>query len=288
MGNSSNPNQHPMRITPRDAALLEEFWRTRELFIAEVRVLAFDRSLADRNRPPHRSVAYRRLAKAVRNGLLTARRVPAFGSAGACPLLYTLGPHAVPLLAAQLALSEEYVRRRITADTHLSEHFREHRQGITRAYVALKQACRGVAYDLDWESDEDLARRSMRVSLDGVTYPIRPDARLTLTIPNRGHTCCFIEVQRTSRPSAFQVKLRGYVEGWRQELFVQQFGFATPRVLGLTESESRARNLQQAAEAVGNQGLVWATTLDALANDPFGAHWYVAGQGDERKSLLGG
>ena len=277
-----------MRVTPRDMELLVDFWRARELFADDVRALAFDRSLPDSGNAPHRSVAYRRLGTAVRNGLLAARRVPALGSVGACPLLYTLGPEAAPLLAMRLGLAEEQVRRRITADSHLTEHFRGHRQAITSAYRAVKRACQDAGYDLDWESDEDLACRRLAVIDRGVSVPIRPDARLSIGLPGRGRTGCFLEVQRTSRPSAFRLKLRGYLAGCRQRVFQREFGVATPRVLGLVDSEPRARNLQTVAEELGTRGLVWATTLRALAQDPFGSIWFVAGQGCERKPLLGG
>lgn len=267
-----------MVLTPRDAAVLHSLWELRQLTRDQVQRLHFG-GTPGRAGARSPSICLRRLGLMHRHGYLLARRMPVQQPAGSAPYVYALGPRAVPLIASWTGREEAEVGRRQRADARLAWLFFAHRRAITDVRIALIGACQSQGYGLRWQTDEHLAQLGERVLVDGRHRPVRPDGFFVIELgPERGRAAFFLEVQLASDPAAYRRKARAYMAYWGSGAYTARFGLRSLRVLAVTPSERRARQLQTAVEQVGGRSLFWSGALAEVQRDPFGAVWLVGGR----------
>src|SRR5205085_734136 len=101
----------------------------------------------------------------------------------------------------------------------------------------------------------------------------------------RGKSACLVEVQVTSRPSVFARKAAAYLAWFASGECAAQTGFRSLRVLTVTDTLTRARHHQVAAERLGGGTQFWATAIDQVRASPWGAIWLVASK-PERYPLV--
>jgi hypothetical protein len=77
----------------------------------------------------------------------------------------------------------------------------------------------------------------------------------------------------------FKEKVTAYIVYKTEGYYRQKFGTSSLRVLTVTTSNRRLRNLKQATEQAGGQSLFWFTTFEALSAEQITRPvWQVAGQ----------
>lgn len=278
-------------VTPRDIALLCSVHTYRQLTREQIERLHFS-SLARRSGGWQSHVAIRRLGLLTAHEYLHARPLPHAKPFGRPPLLYSLGPNAVHLVADALELEPAAVLRRQRQDARLEWSTYPHRAAITELRVVLSLAAQAAGHRLTWHADEELAQLGERAVVDGHPVPVRPDAFFVLSVVRLDgrtrHYPCFLELQLRSKPAVYRRKCRAFLAYFSSGRFTARFGFHSFRLLGVADSRERARHLQAAAEAEApNSRVFWSASLSELVAAPWAAVWFVAGCGDGQQRLLG-
>lgn len=186
---------------------------------------------------------HRRLLKLVQQGFLATIRLPQQKH------IYSLGKRAVSVLVEHGAADDDLLLQRIR--THeLKEFFLKHEMMIVDIHVMLALATRGSVLALTaWREGRELYDSVQVAFHRGIEkLPIRPDAFWSLEDARRptgrNTTHLFLEADRsTATQTRFQDKLRAYWHYLEQGMHVTKFGIKSFRVLTVTLTEERARNL---------------------------------------------
>ena len=189
--------------------------------------------------------------------------------------------------------------------------FLEHALLISDVMVSLEIACRlsgriRLLVDEDLPLPEEARGRNelfqWNVKLNGQTrLGLIPDHVFALEFldqpAERNRTFYFLEADRGTMPitrrslrqTSFHRKLVAYEATWKQKLHQSRFGFPRFRVLTVTTSAARAKNLANVASRLeGGHGLFLFTHAEALRAhpDPLSLLWETPHAG-ETESLLG-
>ena len=254
-----------MLLTPRDEQLLCSVFELRQTTAAQLQALVFP------GRTP--TVASRRLEKLRTHEFLSARRLPVARAAGPSPYVYALGPAGVGVVAEHLGLPLDQVRKRQRQDSRLSWMWYPHRHAIGDVRVAFLRTCRTQSYTLTWQTDEEIAARKL---------PVRPDAFFTVTFgPEGPRASFFLEVQRESRPSHWEAKARTVIPYFTSGTYTNDFGVKSLRVLTVAPTRNQAWHVHEVAMGLELPQLFWTSYLAAVAQDPFGPHWFVGGSPEQ-------
>jgi hypothetical protein len=216
--------------------------------IYEYRFLRREHISALTGRPLKR--LHRRLFKLLSTGYLTSIRLPQQKH------IYALGRAALPVVVEQGTASPELVTERLR--THeLKELFLKHEMMIVDIHVLLALAGReGVLKLVAWQEGRELFDSVTVADYDGLNkLPVRPDAFFTLEDSrrppgaNRAHF--FLEADRsTATQTRFKDKIRAYWHYLEQGLHVSKFDIKNFRVLTVTLTAARARNLCELAASL--------------------------------------
>ena len=174
--------------------------------------------------------------------------------------IYAIGKAGVPLLVERGVASKEALDRRLRHH-ELKDLFIKHQLMVVDLHAILALATRDSPVKL-------IAWHEVRNLQDSVTFsednrrhklPVRPDAFFTLQDDrrpedqNRAHF--FLEADRsTTSHRRFQKKLKAYWHYGQQGLHSRKFGIKRFRVVVVTLTPERARNLCEAAAKVLPQG----------------------------------
>jgi hypothetical protein len=193
---------------------------------------------------------HRRLFKLLGNGYLTSIRLPQRKH------IYALGRAALPVLVEQGTASPALVTERLRAH-ELKELFLKHEMMIVHIHVLLSLAGRkSVLKLIDWREGRELHDSVTVADYDGLTkLPIRPDAFFTLEdsrrLPGANRASFFLEADRsTATQIRLKDKIRAYWHYLEQGLHVSKFDIKNFRVLTVTLTAARARNLCELAASL--------------------------------------
>jgi hypothetical protein len=214
----------------------------------EYRMLRREHISALTGRPPRR--LHRRLLKLIAEGYTTSIRLPQQKH------IYALGKEALPILVAQGIASDELLTERLRVH-ELKELFLRHEMMIVDFHVMLSLAGKTDALKLvGWREGRELYDWVTVADHAGVNkLPVRPDAFFTLEDsrrqPGANRANFFLEADRsTATQTRFKDKIRAYWHYLEQGLHAKKFGIKNYRVLTLTLTHARARNLCELAAAV--------------------------------------
>lgn len=191
----------------------------------------------------HEKRLHRRLFKLNAHGYLTTIRLPQQKH------IYGLGRAGVHALVEQGIASSELVDERLR--THeLTELFLKHEMLIVDIHVMLNLASRQGAVRLaSWREGRELYDSVIAVDHKGSNrLPIRPDAFFGLEDSRRpegaNRTHFALEADRsTTSQTRFQDKIRAYWSYIEQGLHEKKFGVRGFRILTVTLTDERAKNL---------------------------------------------
>lgn len=220
--------------------------------VFEFRFLRREHVSALTDRPAKR--LHRRLLALVENGYLLVTRLPQQKH------IYSLGKAGVTALIAEGVIKDKTAFNRIRT-SELKELFLKHEMMIVDQHVRLRLAGRvGVLRLVYWEEGRGLFDAVMIADQQGlVKLPVRPDAFFTLEDTRRdegkNHFHFFLEIDRSTMPhTAFRKKLRAYRYYREQGLHAKKMGIKSFRVLTITVTAARARNLCSLAGAMLPEG----------------------------------
>ncbi len=244
---------------PRDLEVLKAVYEYRVLTHAQLTQLVFGNN--------HPSIATKRLYTLFHNGYLERLFLPVRGGVAVSPTLYLLGEKG----AHELSLSGEYLNFYWAKD-HLKVGtlFLSHSLAISEFRLKITLACRAAGIPiLEWRGERELKKNYDKVSVtspSGITrsLPIIPDSYFVLQT-TKGKRHFVLELDRgTMEGKRFRAKVEGYTEYFNSGLYRERFGTNSLRVLTVTESLRRMKNLKAIAERAGGKSRFWFASLEAL------------------------
>jgi len=261
-----------LALQPRDQELLLSIYE--EFREATLRVLC------RRHFPDCRSETSlrRSLNRLLQAGFLTSRRVQVLGEPGRGSHVYLVGRGAAVFIAHALGIPVEEVNRCIRQASRLGDFFLPHRSLITDARLSLAASCELHGYSLvEWTSDEDFRQRGEQVIMNGVRAFVFPDAYCVIRAGDRTAPL-FIEAQLRSKPSHYRRKAALYRQYIDSGSFTRNLGHKSIRILGVTDTRERARNLKLLADSLPDAGRYWSAGIEDIRADAVGeAVWFVGG-----------
>lgn len=197
----------------------------------------------------HPKRLHRRLSKLEDRGYLTTVRLPQQ------KYIYGLGRAGIQVLVEQGRSEIELLDGRLR--THeLTDLFLKHEMMVVDIHVRLTLASNGAVRLAAWREGRELYDSVMAVDPKGSNrLPVRPDAFFTLLDSRRpegaNRANYMLEADRSTTSQArFQEKLRAYWAYIEQGRHEKKFGIKRFRVLTVTLTEARAKNLSALAASV--------------------------------------
>ena len=170
--------------------------------------------------------------------------------------IYALGKEALPILVEQGIASPEILDERLRA-RELKDLFLKHEMMIVDLHVILTVAGKeNVLKLVGWRQGRELYDSVTVADQTGTNkLPVRPDAFFTVEDTrrpagaNRAHF--FLEADRsTATQTRFKEKIHAYWHYLEQGLHAEKFGIKNFRVLTVTLTHARARNLCELAASL--------------------------------------
>jgi hypothetical protein len=193
---------------------------------------------------------HRRLHKLVSAGYLASIRLPQQKH------IYSLGRAASHVLVEEGIADDNLLAERLRVH-ELKELFLRHEMMIVDIHVLLSLAGnKGALRPIAWREGRELFDSVMVADHDGLTkLPIRPDVFFTLEDSrrpagaNRAHF--FLEADRsTATQTRFKDKIRAYWHYLEQGLHTKKFDIKNFRMVTVTLTHERAKNLCDLAASV--------------------------------------
>jgi hypothetical protein len=183
--------------------------------------------------------------------------------------IYAIGREGLSSLVGEGIAPAGFLDNRLR--THeLTQYYLEHEMLIVDVHVALTRASNdGPIQLVDWTEGKD---NYDSVVVNGNRIPVSPDAVFTLRDarrpPEASRACFFLEADlSTENHRYFQNKIVGAANYFNQGLHVGKFNVKAFRVLTVTRTRARARNLCRLAQSLLPQGarkLFFFTSLEDL------------------------
>jgi len=262
---------------PRDIEVLKAVYEYRVLTHSQLTQLIFSNN--------HPSIATKRLYTLFHNGYLERLFLPVRGGVAVSPTLYLLGKKG----ADELSLCGEYLNFYWAKD-HLKVGtlFLSHSLAISEFRLKITLACRmaGISI-LEWQGEGALKKDYDRVTVtssSGVSrqFPIIPDGYFVLQT-TKGKRHFVLELDRgTMEGKRFKAKVEGYTAYFESGAYKERYGTKSLRVLTVTETQRRMKNLKVITERAGGKSRFWFASLDTLTAENIltNAVWSIAQRPD--------
>ena len=200
---------------------------------------------------------------------------------GSSKAIYYLGPKGVVVIAEELGLDANQIKRQRKSTRDLRELFLTHALELNDVRIAFSQAiAKQETMSLErWISDLDCEQK-YRVTVLGknLVRRFRPDGYFRFWYQNKLYSH-FIELDRSTETHArFKKKVESYLEFAGLGYYRQRFGVKHFRVLVITLTQERLQNLKKTVETVTDQHF-WFATLEQI--DPesvFDSIWQQTGR----------
>ena len=261
-----------MQLTERDRQVICAVYEHRFLRRDQIQALFF----------PSQNTANQRLLHLYQHGFLFRHLPPVRLGEGRQQAIYALDEGGADLVAAEGGMDREGVRWR-KKDNQASFLFLDHTLHINDFRIAITLAVEKRGHRvLRWYDERDIKATGERVSMPGKQrhyLPVTPDAFFEVDLGDR-QAGFFLEMDMgTMTNKRFKNKVRAYIIYKTKGYYERKFGTPSLRVLTLTTSQRRLRNLKRATERAGGRSLFWFTTFEALsAGQITQSVWHIAGQ----------
>jgi len=267
----------PIELTPRDTAILKMVNRHRFLRSHQIAELVSG----------SRQQVLRRLQKLYHHGYLErpACQLDYYQHAGSRSIAYGLASRG----AAHLRRTENIPFSRLdwtSRNRAVKRLFLEHALMVSDIMVALEIACR-KRRDVSLLFEDDIpVRTTTQNERDPLRWTVTVSGRETIgVIPDRifvlhfisknEYVLCFLEADRGTMPihrhrlnaSCFERKFAAYEASWMQGVHRSRFGCSRVRVLTVTTSTDRVKNLSRASNDLERgKGLFLFTDANSVSS----------------------
>ncbi len=268
-------------LKPRDIAIFETIHTCRALTSTQIAAKFYLRDNGEPRNDVHTSMdasprCRKRLLKFHDKNFLKRDESPRINKAGVRPYLYSLDEKGATELAqlAGVPLSKFGWRPR---DNQLSaSRTLPHLMALNDVRISIEvDAQQRNIQILAWETEQELAARSMKVLLeeDGIVEERQfiPDGYFCLYEDAGYSSAYFLEIDRDTehapigsksiRSNYFTTKIKQYLSYFALDKPMRDFGYQAIRVLTVTTDQKRLEKLLKATESVGGGKHFWFTTF---------------------------
>lgn len=301
-------NPPRMVLMPRDRKILLYVYLFRMLTREQIERLLFQ-SENGHDHSTLTSKAILRLKLLYQHGYLERIPLPVGEGSWAWIPVYRLSAKGAEVVAKDLGKDKKDLIYWGKADdrqhrtTHVTPLFLEHTLRINDIRIAVTLAAREKGYRVEkWLDEAQLKSQEMKEYV-----PVRdengnrmvgvvPDGYFVLHLGDR-RAHFFLELDRaTMSNSRWATRVRAYLEYIDSGKYTERYQTTSLRILTVTTTEKRLKNLKETTRKTGGENLFWFTTLDQVSPSTvfFRPIWLLANDasGDEsnhraRKSLLG-
>ena len=271
-------------------------WRDVRLVVSVHQHRILRRDQLQRLHFPSKNTANARLRRLHAHGYLARRRLPVEDGQGSSQYLYMLASRGAQLVADRLGvdLAEIGWKR---SQNHASSLFLDHTLMVNDVRIAVELAARRQGDRVQrWITEDELKRSPDRVQIEPERGRSRrvalvPDAYFCLAFGQR-RAHFFLEADRATVPNRrWAQKVLAYLAYLRSGAYARRYGTDCLRVLTVTTSEKRMRNLMRTTQTAcadrNGVRLFWFTWLEratpkTILQAPL---WHVPGK-DEPMALI--
>jgi hypothetical protein len=246
----------PMRLTERDQRIVEWVYLFRFLTREHIHLLEFkDKSIA---------ACQKRLTFLYHNGYLDAVLKPIPSGYGSSKRVYCLSERGRGLIAHMYDSVDPKEIKWKKSYNDVEGYFLEHILAINDVRVALTVATKEKCYTLEWTPEWDLKALKEKVEdpeKSGKYIAITPDSYFVIKTQGK-KASFFLEADRaTEANKRFKEKVRGYVEYVRTKKYQERYKTISLRVLVVTTTKERLKNLMNTTQSVNGASFFWFTTF---------------------------
>lgn len=257
----------PMRLTARDKAIVQAIYEYRVLSSVQIEALLFP---SDKLRGK-RTVCQRRLQLLYHHQFIIRIPQPVVIGEGRAPFVYALDERGAQLVASQLGIDRADVGWQPKYN-RFGAMFLEHLLAINEVRVVMKL----ISQDTLWNVTAWIDEAEFRTGAYAQQVPFRmkgarkvrifPDGYFRLgQADTHQEAHFFLEVdQGTMSNARWQEKILAYREFRDNGLSERFYGTRHFRVLTVTTSQKRLKNLQKATQRVKGDHYFWFTTQEAI------------------------
>lgn len=270
----------PMQLTQRDRQVINAVYEYRFLRREQIQMLFF----------PSQNTTNRRLQHLYQHGFLKRHLPPVQLGEGREQAIYSLDERGADLIAVEKDIDRGDIQWR-GKDNQASFLFLNHTLHINDFRIAMTLAAKEQGHQVTrWLDEREIKALGERVPAPGKKrryLPVTPDAFFEYDSGDR-QAGFFLEMDMgTMSNKRFKDKVRAYIIYKTKGYYTKKFGTTSLRVLTVTTSHRRLKNLKQATEQVQGRGLFWFTTINKLSPEQImRLIWQIAGQGGMAKALL--
>lgn len=257
-----------MRLTSRDIKIVLDIYKHRLLSSQHIEAKFFPSN--KQNKHTRRSACQRRLQLLFHHGFLARIPQPVILGEGRAPFVYALDSAGADLVAAQLGVDRAEIGWQ-PKHNEVSSLFLEHSLAINDLRVAITLLARQQDWKLlKWIDDTTFKTKAYK---EKVPFWMR-GARVTRAYPDgyfhlqqgQNNAHFFLEIDRgTMSNTRWQAKVEAYLNFRAAGLSQKHYGTQNFRVLSITTSESRLKNLKRATEDAAGNVFFWFTTADNVS-----------------------
>ena len=271
----------PMVLTERDKQIIEAVYSYRCLRQDQIHSLFFSGST---------STSQRRLMLLYHHAYLNRVFLTSRASVQFSPVAYVLDKLGAEILRSEFGYSIDNLH---SLPGQAGQQFLAHTLAVNDVRVSITLACRHQGCSiLTWKGESELKADYDRVQISGkngrrVSVSLIPDSFFILSTP-LGRAHFFLELDRGQMGlDRFRGKIEAYRAYVQHGAYTRRYGAKTVRVLSVTLSEARLRNLQRTTETAGGRERFWFGILSELTPENIlsGQVWSIAGH-DEKFPLI--
>ena len=263
----------PMRMTPRDLAVIEAVYQYRVLSQTQIERLLFTGL--------NREVARRRLFLLYHNGYLERQFLPTTGGLVTSPVLYLLDKRGGEYLLQHSGYTEIRWKAK---DNRVGDLFLNHLLNTNTFRIEITLAATHHRCPIEvWIDDTTLHQDYDRVRVPGAGRPVavRPDGYFRIPVPGSKPMHFFLELDRGKMDlGRFKEKMQAYQVYAQTGLALARFNTKNYRVLTVTLDEARRESLRRATADAGGANRFWFGVLENLTADTVLSElvWWIAGR----------
>lgn len=278
-----NPEDLPFRITPRDTEVIKAINDCQMLLTKQVQTGFF-------NSAP---TTYDRLKKLFHHNYIDREPIAQVSAAPAASLMaYTVAQLGAQVLATDYGYSSSdfNFKRKQLFNPQTVHHLID----LNSFRMAIMRACRdnpNVTLT-DWRPERYFRADPDYVYVtpargDPKNKPLFPDGFMILETPH-GKASFFVETDRGTEPlSQVKSQIEIYQEYMLSGRYQERFQSRAVRVLYITNSQNRAKNIKKVINQCGGGNRYWLTTLSQISPETvlFNPIWQVVGK-DELQPII--
>ena len=255
-------NPPPMKLTDRDKRIIEWVYLFRFLTRDQIKLLEFENA--------SKTACQRRLSLLYHNKYLSAIHKPTHAGYGSSKRAYCLSKRGKEVVSFIYDGMDPKNIKWKKKHNKVEIYFLEHTLAVNDVRVAFTISARRLGYILEWTPEWELKalkEKARDPENPGKSLAITPDGYFFLKGDGK-KASFFIEADRATETNRrWKDKVRGYVEYVKTGQYYKRYKAESLRVLTVTTTQERLKNLLSTTKNVKGASFFWFTTKEQINNN---------------------